>query len=146
LALGTNSLIATSSFGDLEYIVLTVPNGMQLDSIIQSAWSGLDEVGFIAVQTGTVFTEPPVETNVANLLGYTHFGPGEFPLGEDILADMGQAFDAIDFTPPLPANDYVYWIQQNGTDASTYQLDFVVSPEPSSIALLGVALLALRRR
>jgi len=48
------------------------------------------------------------------------------------------------FVPPLPSGTYTFWAQQlNGP--TTYQLDFVVAPEPvPSIGPLGlVALMSL---
>src|SRR5262245_5831148 len=86
-ALGTNSVIATSQAGDREYWSITLAAGTQLSAINLVSYSGTD-IAFIAVQSGTTFTEPPTGTNVANLLGYTHFGPGAGGATGDILDNM----------------------------------------------------------
>ena len=54
---------------------------------------------------------------------------------------------AIGFTPPLPAGDYTFWMQQTGANSATYQFDFIVTPEPATAGLLfAAAVLLLRRR
>ncbi len=123
LAAGTGSLKATTGEGDLDYLALTVPAGHELTAIMVASYQGLDPIGFIGVMTGPQFTEPPAAPNVANILGYAHFGPGL--VGTDILDDMGIGPFAIGFTPPLPAGTYSFWLQQLGL-VMTYQLDFVV--------------------
>ncbi len=144
---GSNTLIATSVSGDREYVRLSVPAGLLLDSLILVDYAGIDGTAFIAVQQGTEFTEPPTGTNVANLLGWSHFGPGVGNVGLDILPGIGSGLGAMGFTPPLAAGEYTWWIQQTGGNAATYELDFVVTPEPTSLALLGlVATVLLRRR
>lgn len=121
---------------------------MTLNHIVLKSWQGTDQIGFIAVQTGSIFTEPPTGTNVANLLGYTHIGPGAGNLGSDFLPEMGQGSGAIGFTPPLTGEDYAFWIQQTGPSPVTYQLDFQVLPEPATLLVLsaGLAVLARKRR
>ncbi len=146
LAEGTNSLIATSVSGDREYYTLTVPAGLQLSAVVMFSYSGLDETAFIAVQAGTSLTEPPTGTDPENLLGWTHFGPGAGNVGDDILDDMGLAEPAIGFSPPLASGDYTFWSQQTGVNAATYQFDFVVTPEPATLMLLGLVGVAFRRR
>lgn len=150
LGLGTNAVIATSVAGDLEYVHMSLPAGGAFTSIVLSGWISEDNVAFIAVQAGTVFTEPPVGTNVANLLGWTHFGPFAVPPGEDLLGPMGTGFGAIGFTPPLAGSDFVFWIQQTGPAPTTYRLDFNVVPTPGGAGLLwvaaGLGLSARRRR
>jgi len=86
-AVGTNSIIATSVFGDREYFSLTLPAGTRLAAINLVSFSTAD-LAFIAVQSGATFTEPPTGANVAKILGYTHFGPDGGATG-DILDDMG---------------------------------------------------------
>ncbi|WP_413160456.1 PPC domain-containing protein [Capilliphycus salinus ALCB114379] len=122
---GVNSLTATSVAGDIEYVTLTVPEGLQLDSVdVASYASDTDDIAFAAVQTGSIFTEPPTQTDVENLLGYSHFGA--IDVGTDILEDLANGQGAIGFDSPLPSGDYTFWLQQTG-DASTYSLDFNVS-------------------
>ncbi|MGH1392461.1 MAG: Ig-like domain-containing protein, partial [Trichormus sp.] len=125
---GTNSLTATSVRGDREYVTFTVPEGYQLDTLVLAAYESTDDVGFAAVQRGSVFTEPPTGTNVANLLGYSHYGPGLDQLGTNILDDLGRGEGAIGFTGALPSGEYTFWLQQTGTAATTYTLEFNITP------------------
>jgi hypothetical protein len=113
---------------------------MVLSQINLISWAGADQIGFIAVQAGSTFTEPPTGTNVANLLGYSHMGPGAGNLGLDILPSMGQGAGAIGFTPPLTGSDYTFWINQTGSNPVTYRLDFVTSPVPEPVGLLVLGL------
>ena len=146
-AVETNTLIATSVQGDREYVHFHLPTGSVLSQLWLTTWTGNDQIAFIAVQEGSVFTEPPTNTDVSKLLGYTHFGPGAGNLGQDILPAMGQGPGSIGFVPPLTGSDYTFWIQQTGANAVTYSLDFVVTPEPVSLlAFAGFAALAARRR
>jgi hypothetical protein len=152
-SVGTNSIIATSKFGDREYFSLTLPAGTRLTAINLVAFSTAD-VAFIGVQSGATFTEDPSAPNVANILGYTHFGPDGGAV-DDILDDMGAGPGSIGFVPPLPSGTYTFWAQQlNGP--TNYQLDFVVEPEavpsmgPGGVlaltgAILGIGLRAARR-
>lgn len=146
LSQGSNSLIATSQQGDREFIALTIPAGLQLSMLIQVSFIGDDGVAFAGVQAGPIMTVDPDSFSAAGLLGWAHFGPFIFPDGSDILPAMGQGFDADGFVPPLPAGTYTFWLQQAGSP-STFELDFVVTPAPSTSALIGMAgLLAARRR
>lgn len=144
LSFGTNSLIATSGPGDREYVHFHLNPGQALGQIIVTSYVSDDPIAFIGVQAGTVFTEPHEDPEPSNLLGYMLFGDGH--VGTDILPAMGQAFGTIGFTPPLTGPDYTFWIQQTGNPA-TYNLNFVVVPEPATLSLgLGVGLLLLKRR
>lgn len=145
LAQGTSSIIATSSGTDREYVNMTIPAGLKLSALNHISWVGNDTTGFIAVQTGTTFTEPPTGTNVANLMGYTHFGTGPGTVGLNLLPLMALGEGAQGFTPPLNNGDYTFWIQQTGAQSVTYQFDFVVTPEPASLALLGFGALMICR-
>jgi len=113
-----------------------------LDSVTST-----DDLAFIAVQQGTTFTVTPLTATASALLGYAHFGSGlgagGATVGNDMLDDMGVAAFAIGFVPPLGASDYTFWIQQTGTQAFAYSLNFAVVPEPGTFALLGLGLLAL---
>jgi len=150
LVSGTNSLSATSVSGDREYVTLSLASGLKLTNILLASYVGDDETGFIGVQRGTTLTEPPTGTDVANILGYSHFGTAVNTIGDDLLPAIGTGAGAIGFTPPLTGSNYTFWIQQTGSSPATYQLDFIVAPEPGSIVLLSlgglVALLAARRR
>ncbi|MBK8914058.1 MAG: PEP-CTERM sorting domain-containing protein [Phycisphaerales bacterium] len=148
LALGSNIIRATSNAGDREYVALTVPAGRSLDAVRLTAYAGEDEVAFIAVQAGGVITEDPGAPDVANLLGWTHFGPGA-GLGpvSDLLPELAVGSGAIGFTPPLASGVYSFWIQQTGPSLVSYELDFVTTPEPSAaILMLAAGGYLLRRR
>ncbi|GJM18017.1 MAG: hypothetical protein DHS20C14_02300 [Phycisphaeraceae bacterium] len=142
---GSNTLRATVSPGDLDYFTFTIAPGQRLDAIVVDAFSTIGDVAFLGVQQGTVFTEPAGLADVANLLGYTHFGiTGD--IGRNILPRIGTGNGAIGFTDTLPAGDYVFWMQQQGKP-SPVTLDFVVTPAPpTALALAGFALVASRRR
>jgi hypothetical protein len=138
---GSNTITATSVSGDVEYFTVSVPAGFQLSALTVVAYTSIDPVAFIGVQNGTTFTEPPVGTNVANLLGYTHFGTAH--VGTDILDDIGAGAGSQMFTPPLGAGNYTFWAQQTGANASTYTLDLQLTPAPVGAPALsaGAALL-----
>lgn len=151
---GSNTLIATSGNatlpnGDREYVHFTLPAGTSLVGLVNVSYVGTgDDTAFIAVQAGSTFTEPPTGTTVGNILGYHHFGPNEGTIGLDILPDMGNAFAAIGFTPPLTGSNYTFWIQQVGSPC-TYEFNFQVVPTPGTaglVAAAGVVLLRSRRR
>lgn len=146
LSLGSNTVSASNGGGDIDYLTLTVPGGMQLANIMLMGWAGPDEIGFIAVQSGAQFTESASNPNVTNMLGWTHYGPALQGMGADILPDIGAGSGAIGFTPPLNAGTYTFWINQTGSVVS-YELDFVVIPAPGAAGLAGLAgLVVLRRR
>lgn len=130
LSNGVNSIIATTSANDLEYITLIVPPGHRLAQVILASYVSDNGIAFIGMQAGSTFTEDPSNPNVANLLGWAHFGPDFGNVGTDILDDMGTSFGSIGFTPPLPAGPYTYWLQQFDFDPTTYQFDFVVEALP----------------
>jgi hypothetical protein len=140
---GKNVLSGTTVAGDLDYLTFNVAAGFTLEMVILADYESLDNLSFMAVQSGSTFTEPPVGTDPANLLGWVHFG-GALE-GSDILDDMGAGDGAIGFTPPLPAGDYSFWIQQTGIDKAGYEMHFVIAPVPvpAALYLLGSGVLAL---
>lgn len=150
---GSNTLRATSGtvsgVSDREYVHFSLPSGTALSGLVLVSFAGTgDDSAFIGVQAGSVFTEPPTGTSVANILGYVHFGPNEGNVGLDVLPDMGSAFAAIGFTPPLTGSNYTFWIQQLGSPC-TYEFNFQVTPTPGTTGLVGLAgfmLVGQRRR
>lgn len=114
LSSGVNSLRATSSAGDLEYVTVNVPEGYQLETLILASYNSSDEIAFAAVQEGTVFTEfgIPSEIDVSNLLGWSHISAGQ--VGTNVLDNIGRGSGSIGFTGPLPSGDYTFWLQQTG--------------------------------
>ena len=138
IGVGTNSVIATSQIGDREFYTITLAAGTSLSALNLVSYSGSD-IAFIAIQSGSSFTENPDSPNVANILGYSHFGPGLGGATGDILDNIGAGAGAIGFSPPLPSGSYTFWSQQTGA-AVTYQFDLVVVPEPGSALLLALGL------
>src|SRR5580765_3237947 len=140
---GVNTLAASSVAGDLDYFTFGVLSGFKLDAIVLTSFDSTDDLAFAAVQSGTTFTEPPVGTDPANLLGWVHFGTAL--VGTDILDDMGLGDGAIGFTPPLPRGFYSFWIQQTGPEVVGYEMQFIfaATPVPPALYLLGSGLLAL---
>lgn len=143
LTQGSNLITATSVAGDIEYYRLFVPGGKRLSAVIAVSNTSTS-LSFIGVQAGTQFTEPPTGTNVANLLGYTHFGTANATIGTDILDNIGTAAGAIGFVPPLGPGNYTFWSQETSSTPSTYTLDFQVTaaPTPSPIPRAALPLIA----
>ena len=134
--LGGSIINGTVIEGDIDYVQISVGRNTELSAInLLSYESDLRNASFIAVQEGFSFTEPPVGTNRANLLGYTLFG--DPPIGTDILPAIGMGSGSQGFTGALPAGDYTFWIQEVDPSLSAYSLEFIVTdpdaapaPEP----------------
>lgn len=139
VSLGGNELLGTTVRNDLDYVTFTVPEGGELSALWLRHYASEDPVAFIAVQAGSVFTEPNVGVNPANLLGWLHVG--EEHLGQDVLPAIGQGDGAAGFAPPLPAGDYTLWIQQTGTALTEYAFDAQIAavPEPGGLELFALA-------
>ena len=153
VATGSNQVIGnTGDIGagtDLDYFRITVPTGSVLSSIVVMPITAPDSVAFIGIEAGTQITT----TNSAGpLLGWLHYGA--FDANTDILPRIGHGGGSIGFTPPLPAGNYAFWIQDFDAGLSPYGFDLTISaapvPEPASALLLlaGGALVAgaTRRR
>lgn len=121
---GDNRISGSSVSPDLDYVTVNVPAGSQLTAIELDEYISLDDQSFIAIQAGSVFTEPADAADAANLLGYAHFG--EAMVGEDILTNIGEGQGSQEFTPPLDAGDYTFWIQEIGVVDVDYSMTFVV--------------------
>jgi hypothetical protein len=149
---GSNVIRGTTTRDEHDLIAATIPIGFRLDAIFLDTMVG--NLAFIAVQSGTVWTENlgVAITTAQNLLGWAHFGPRNNTLGTDILDDMGAGAGAIGFTAPLGAGDYTFLIQQTGGSIVEYGFRFEVSPVPEPVTagtlLAGLAVIgtALRRR
>ena len=126
LEAGDNIVTATSVQGDPEYYALTIPEGMELDSIVLESYESTVQRSFIAIQSGLAFTEAPTETVRSNLLGYLVYGPEAGHIGSNILDDMGIADEAIGFTGPLSSGTYTIWSQETSAESATYSFNFVV--------------------
>ncbi len=144
---GLNSIIGTVGSGDSQdWVGLLVPTGKQLSSLILASYQSSDSQGFIGVQMGTAFIGNP-ETDASAYLGYAHFGTSASNgphsgnlVGQDFLPIMGNTADAPGshgFTPPLPAGEYVFLIQQLGA-STNYEFDFNATavPEPATLGML----------
>lgn len=152
LSAGVNSILATTTPGDLEYVRINLPAGGSLTGLVLQSFVSDDDVAFIGMQSGTTFTFAPADarSHIADLLAWTHFGPNAFqdPIPVDILPTMGQNADT-PVSPPFSDPSYTFWIQQTGGTTS-YQFDFIVSvPEPASwlmFSMAGVAVSLFYRR
>ena len=124
LVIGENRVNGTVVSPDLDYLTINVPAGSELSALELTEYVSEDDVSFIAIQAGSVFTELPEGAEAANLLGFVLFG-AELA-GTDILDDMGTGEDAQGFTPPLEAGDYTFWIQETADSTVDYSFSFVV--------------------
>ncbi len=124
-AVGTHTVISTSAGGDIDDFTFTIPAGATLAEIVPSAYTGLDETAFIGVQAGTT-----MDHSGASLIGYQHFGPAQGNMDTNILPFISSS-------GPLGPGSYTVWMQQAGASA-TYTMDFVVTPEPGSIAIIAL--------
>jgi PEP-CTERM motif len=146
LTAGDNTVTGTTIAGDLDYLTVIVPTGSTLSQINLLSFVSADDLAFIGMQAGSTFTQSPTSPDVTQLLGWAHFGATPTPPAAyfDIL---GTSPGAIDFSGPLPAGPYTFWIQQANTQLVSYSWDFVVTggsvPEPATagLALLGLTAL-----
>lgn len=123
---GNNRITASVVAPDRDYITVNVPAGSELTAIELSNYVSLDDRSFIGMQAGSVFTETHENPQVGNLLGFTLFGADL--IRSDLLAAMGNGVGALGFTPPLPAGDYSFWIQETGGDPANFSMNFLVAP------------------
>lgn len=137
---GNNTVIGSLSepTGDLrDYMTFTIgPNqsmtGLILDSYVAAT------AGFQGINTGNTSFIPDTST-AGSFLGL------EFVLagfaGTDMLPLLAVgSYGSTGFTIPLGPGTYSYVIQEvTGGQSASYQLSFVVVPEPSSAGLCGLA-------
>ncbi len=138
---GGHIVSAVSAQGDREYFSVVVPTGHQLEAIFLNSYASADAKAFIAVQAGDTFTEPPTGTNVANLLGYSHFGPSVEAVGSNLLDNLGTGAGAAGFSGSLPGGTYTFWTQQTGASSTSYALNFVVVPAVTTTATVYLPLI-----
>lgn len=131
---GGHMISAVSTQGDREYFSVVVPTGHQLEAIFLKSYASADAKAFIAVQAGDTFTEPPTGTDVAKLLGYSHFGPSVEAVGSNLLDNLGTGAGAAGFSGSLPSGTYTFWTQQTGASPTSYALNFVVVPAATTTA------------
>jgi hypothetical protein len=129
---GRNSTTGT----DRDYFTISVPTGRQIIALVEKAGTTtVGGVSFFAVQPGTQVTVPVSPSDATGLLGWMHY----FGTATDVdtLEALGSnGFGATNFTPPLPAGAYAFWVQDTGLGSSSYGFDIVIAPEPGVAALL----------
>ena len=143
---GNNTVTGSVMQGEIDYLTLIVPVGFTLAQINLVSFSSTDDLGFIGVQAGSTFTQPPTGTDVTKLLGWSHFG---IPASGPYFDMIGTGPGAIGFNAPLPAGPYTFWIQQANLPLINYSWNFVVAggvPEPGTGSLAGLGLAALLGR
>lgn len=149
---GTTGRDAGTLLVDRDYFTITIPDGYELASMI--VLDGTTDIGFgsfIGLMTGNTFPIDPDTFTAEGMLGWTLYDSGN--VGGDLLLFMaGPSNGSSGFTPPLPAGNYSFWVQETGVGVANYvfQMNVAVVPEPATaLSLLGgLALLgaALRRR
>ena len=144
LEAGSNNLICDTQSGISKFFTFTIGAGEELSAIILDDWISEDDLGFLGIVTGDFFNVDPTNPDVTQLLGYVHHG--DTFVGEDILPAMGQGPGSIGFVGALGPGDYSFWIRQGGAQLTTQDLNFVVTPAPGAVALMGLAGVAARRR
>jgi hypothetical protein len=144
LEAGSNNLICDTQSGISKFFTFTIGAGEELSAIILDDWISEDDLGFLGIVTGDFFNVDPTNPDVTQLLGYVHHG--DTFVGEDILPAMGQGPGSIGFVGALGPGDYSFWIRQGGAELTTQDLNFVVTPAPGAVALMGLAGVAARRR
>ena len=149
LANGINSFTmdvidSDESFGDRDYMSITLAAGQTLESIIlvntfNTDPEGFDANAFFGMQLGGQITVDPDAPNPADLTGFV-IGDTSL-IGTNILPDLAGASG-----PTLGAGTYSYWIQQTGEFNTRITLAFNVVPTPSALAALSLAALTTTRR
>ena len=137
LSVGSNDVLGTTVSGISKFFTFTIAEGTELSALIVEGWESLDDLGFLGVVEGDYFSVDPASPDVTQLLGYYHYGAND--VGQDILPGMGQGPGSQGFTAPLGPGDYSFWVRQGGADPATWDLNFVVTPAPGALALLGIA-------
>ena len=146
LSAGSNDVIGTTVSGISKFFTITIAEGTELSALLVEGWESVDDLGFLGIVDGDFFGVDPANPDVTQLLGYYHYGVAD--VGNDILPGMGQGPGSQGFDAPLGPGDYSFWVRQGGADPATWDLNFVVTPAPGALALLGLGGLfgASRRR
>lgn len=149
LDLGSNifrmQVVDSNNFvnGDIDYLTVTVPAGLQLDSIFLNESSAMgDNRAFIGLAPGEDFPVDPQAPDPSLLTGFVI--TDNSLVGTNILSEL-QGFDP---SPILGESVQSFWIQQTGFDLTQLEMQFNVSeiPAPGAASLFGAAALAAARR
>ncbi|WP_428307255.1 PEP-CTERM sorting domain-containing protein [Lacipirellula sp.] len=157
LEAGANALIGSAgtdhSVGTVDYdlVALTIPAGLQLDSITIVSYSNQSAFGasFFALQPGSPWLDGfGFDILGFSLMGWAHVHASD--TGSDLLPMIHENANPPEFTVPVASGVYTMLMEDIDTPFN-YSLLFNVSavPEPSSLALAGAACMgvaALRRR
>ena len=144
LSVGSNNMIADTQSGISKFFTFTIAEGNELSAMILDQWISEDDLGFLGMVQGDFFNVDPTNPDVTQLLGYVHHG--ETYVGQDFMPAMGQGPGSQGFSGPLGAGTYSFWLRQGGAQLTTQDINFVVTPAPGVVALLGLGGLAARRR
>ena len=136
---GTTGAQATT---DRDYFTFVVPNGLALTNLmVLGNTAHGNNRAFIGIQAGPQVTVPTNAATAAGLLGYHHYRSAD--IGTDILPLIAEAKNgASGFPSILGPGTYSVWIQEVATGVFPYHLDFVLSPEPGTWALMAGGLAA----
>lgn len=145
---GTTGKDATTGMIDRDYFTFTVPQGGYLTAITVlpgTTTLGAMSASFIGVESGPTVTVLTNATTAAGLLGWDHYttmDPDD--TGVNILPQIGMGAGATDFTGPLPAGQYSFWVQEASVGSVNYGFDFTIAtPEPASWTMMLTGLAAL---
>jgi subtilisin-like proprotein convertase family protein len=117
LAYGNNVVTGAVGTGsEDDFFSFTVPEGMNLAKIRLLDYSSSSNTTFFGIDDSPIYntTDPP--------FGRATIGAAS--VGTNILPAMGTSLG--NFTPPLPAGTYSFWLDENGTRES-YGLEFELS-------------------
>jgi hypothetical protein len=147
---GSNVITGVMGGADArDYITFTLAPGQALVALnlllYTNTSGGPGNRGWHSINAGATSFVPSV-TTAGLFLGGDHLDP---PSGVDLLPNLAAApLAGTGFTIPLGPGSYSYLAQQTSA-VTNYSLEFVVTPEPSALALLlcaGAAGLALAHR
>lgn len=140
LSLGSNTVLGSTGPGTgingqpgYDVLKITIANGQLLSQVLLTSY----EPAGVGNTSGFVFFDGDQGTGSANdFLGGGSYGTGN--IGNDIL--VGNGIGA------LGPGTYTFEVREFGGPRSTWSVDFIVTPTPSSLALLGLGAVAFGRR